>query len=79
MATFVTDSDTEGIVPLDVTSPLGDRSTIVQTAIPPHIEVITWVGTEAACTMATHQLLDGEVLVGPRVAAVQHQQVNFPR
>jgi hypothetical protein len=28
--------------------------------------------------MTAHQLLDGEVLVGPRVAAMQHQQVNFP-
>ena len=67
VATFVADPDTEGIVPLDVTSPLGDRSTIVQTTIPSHIEVITRIGAEASCTMATHQLLDGEVLVGPRV------------
>jgi hypothetical protein len=29
--------------------------------------------------MTAHQLLDGEVLVGPRVRAVQHQQVNSPR
>ena len=79
VATFVADPDTEGIVPLDVTSPLGDRSTIVETTIPSHIEVITRIGAEATCTMATHQLLDGEVLVGPRVRAVQHQQVNFPR
>ena len=79
VATFVADSDTEGIVPLDVTSPLGDRSTIVETTIPSHIEVITRIGAEASCTMTAHQLLDGEVLVGPRVAAVQHQQANSPR
>ena len=79
VATFVADPDTEGIVPLDVTSPLGDRSTIVETTIPSHIEVITRIGAETSCTMATHQLLDGEVLVGPRVAAVQHQQANSPR
>ena len=79
VATFVADSDTEGIVSLDVATSLTDRSTIVQTTIPSHIEVITRIGAEAACTMATHQLLDGEVLVGPRVRAVQHQQVNFPR
>jgi hypothetical protein len=29
--------------------------------------------------MAAHQLLDGEVLVGTRVRAVEHQQVNLPR
>ena len=79
VATFVADSDTEGIVALDVTPSLTDRSTIVQTTIPPHIEVITRIGAEPSCTMTAHQLLDGEVLVGPRVAAVQHQQANSPR
>ncbi len=79
VATFVADPDTEGIVALDMATSLTDRSTIIQTTIPSHIEVITWVGTEATSTMATHQLLDGEVLVGTRVAAMQHQQVNFPR
>ena len=79
VATFVADPDTVRVVALDVAPSLTDRSTIVQTTIPSHIEVITWVGTEATCTMAAHQLLDGEVLVGPRVAAVEHQQVNFPR
>ena len=78
VATFVADPDTVRVVALDVTTSLTDRSTIVQTAIPPHIKVITRVGAEATCTMTAHQLLDGEVLVGPRVAAMQHQQVNFP-
>ena len=79
VATFVADPDTVRVVALHVTPSLGNGSTIIQTTIPSHIEVITWVGAEATCTMATHQLLDGEVLVGPRVRAVQHQQVNFPR
>ena len=79
VATFVADPNTVRVVSLDVTSSLTDGSTIIQTTIPSHIEVITWIGAEASCTMATHQLLDGEVLVGPRVRAVQHQQVNFPR
>ena len=79
VTTFVADPDTVRVVALDVTTSFGNGSTIVQTTIPPHIEVITWVGTEATSTMATHQLLDGEVLVGPRVAAMQHQQVNSPR
>ena len=79
VATFVADSDTEGVVSLHMAPSLTDRSTIVQTTIPSYIEVITWVGAETSCTMATHQLLDGEVLVGSCVAAVQHQQVNFPR
>ena len=76
---FVADSDTEGIVALNVAPSLTDRSTIIQTTIPSHIEVITRIGAEATSTMATHQLLDGEVLVGPRVAAMQHQQANSPR
>ena len=79
VATFVADPDTVRVVSLDMAPSLGNRSTIIQTTIPSHIEVITWVGAETSCTMATHQLLDGEVLVGPRVAAVQHQQVNSPR
>ena len=79
VASFVADPNTIGVVALHVAPSLTDGSTIIQTTIPSHIEVITWVGAETSCTMATHQLLDGEVLVGPRVRAVQHQQVNFPR
>ena len=79
VATFVADPDTVRVVPLNVAPSLTDRSTIIQTTIPSHIEVITRIGAEAACTMTAHQLLDGEVLVGPRVRAVQHQKDNFPR
>ena len=79
VATFVAYPDTVRVVALDVAPSLGNGSTIVQTTIPSHIEVITRIGAEASCTMATHQLLDGEVLIGPRVRAVQHQQINFPR
>ena len=79
VATLVADPDTVRVVALDVTPSLTDRSTIVQTTIPSHIEVITRIGAETSCTMATHQLLDSEVLVGTRVRAMQHQQVNFPR
>ena len=79
VATFVADPDTVRVVALDVAPSLGNGSTIIQTAIPSYIKVITRIGAEASCTMTAHQLLDGEVLVGPRVRAVQHQQVNFPR
>jgi spore maturation protein SpmA len=79
VATFVADPDTVRVVALDVTPSLTDRSTIVETTIPSHIKVITRIGAEAASTMTAHQLLDGEVLVGTRVRAVQHQQVNSPR
>ena len=67
VATFVADAETDRVVALDVTSSLTDGSTIVETTIPPHIEVITRIGAEASCTMTAHQLLDGEVLVGTRV------------
>ena len=76
---LIADPDTVRVVALDMTPSLTDRSTIVQTTIPPHINVITRIGAEPSCTMTAHQLLDGEVLVGPRVAAVQHQQANSPR
>ena len=78
VATFVADPDTVRVEALDVTSSFTDGSTIVETTIPPHIEVITRIGAEATCTMTAHQLLDGEVLVGTRVRAVQHQQPNLP-
>ena len=79
VATFVADPDTVRVVSLDVAPSLRNGSTIVETTIPSHIEVITRIGAEATCTMTAHQFLDGEVLVGPRVAAVKHQQVNSPR
>ena len=79
VATFVADPDTVRVVSLDVAPSLRNGSTIIETAIPSHIEVITRIGAETACTMAAHQFLDGEVLVGPCVAAVKHQQVNSPR
>ena len=79
VATFVADPDTVRVVSLHMAPSLGNGSTIVQTAIPSHIEVITRIGAEATSAMAAHQLLDGEVLVGTRVRAVQHQQVNSPR
>ena len=79
VATFVADPNTVRVVSLDVTPSLRNRSTIVETTIPSHKEVITRIGTETTRTMATHQLLNGEVLVGTRVRAMQHQQVNFPR
>ena len=79
VATFVADPYTEGIVSLDVTTSLRNGSTIVETTIPSHIKMITRIGAESSCTMTAHQLIDGEVLVGPRVAAVEHQQANSPR
>ena len=79
VATFIAYPNTVRVVALDVTTSFGNGSTIVQTTIPPHIDVITRIGAETSCTMTAHQLLDGEVLVGPRVAAMQHQQANSPR
>ena len=79
VATFKADANTVRVVALDVTTSLSDGSTIVETSISPHIKMITRIGAEASGTMTAHQLLDGEVLVGPRVAAVEHQQANSPR
>ena len=79
VATFKADANTVRVVALHMTTSLSDGSAIVESTIPSHIEVITRVGAETSCTMAAHQLLDGEVLVGPRVAAVEHQQANSPR
>ena len=79
VATFEADANTVRVVALDVTTPLSDGSAIVESTISSHIKMITRAGAESSCTMTAHQLLDGEVLVGPRVAAVEHQQANSPR
>ena len=79
VATFKADANTVRVVTLDVTTSLSDGSAIVESTIPSHIKMITRAGAESSCTMTAHQLLDGEVLVGPRVAAVEHQQANSPR
>ena len=79
VATFKADANTVRVVALDVTTSLSNGSTIIETSIPSHIKMITRIGAESSCTMTAHQLLDGEVLVGPRVAAVEHQQANYPR
>ena len=79
VATFKADANTVRVVAFDVTTSLSNGSTIIESIIPPHIKMITRAGSESSCTMTAHQFLDGEVLVGPRVAAVEHQQVNSPR
>ena len=73
VATFKADANTVRVVAFDVTTPLCNRSAIIESSISPHIKMITRIGAESSCTMTAHQLLDGEVLVGPRVAAVEHQ------
>ena len=70
---LIADPDTVRVVALDMTPSLTDRSTIVETTIPSHIEVITRIGAEASCTMTAHQFLDGEVLIGTGVRAVEHK------
>ena len=76
---LVANTDAVGIVAFHVATAFSNRSTIEQGTIAPHINVIAWIGTIAFVAMAAHQLLDGEVLVGTRVRAVEHQQVNLPR
>ncbi len=76
---LIADADALRVEALDVASSDADGAGVVQGSIPPHIEVIAGVCTESACPMAGHQLLDGVVLIGARVAAMQHEQPNLPR
>ena len=76
---LIADANALRVEALDMASSDVDRSGVVQGTIPPHIEVIAGIGAESACTMTGHQLLDGVVLVGTRVAAMQHEQPNLPR
>ena len=79
VATLIADANAARVVALHVATSLSNRTTIEQGTVAPHINVIAWIGTIAFVAMAAHQLLDGEVLVGTRVRAVEHQQVNLPR
>ena len=76
---LIADANALRVEALDMASSDVDGAGVVQGSIPPHIEVIAWIGSESACPMAGHQLLDGVVLVGARVAAMQHEEPNLPR
>ena len=76
---LIADANAARVVALHVATSFSYRTTIEQGTIAPYINVIAWVCTIAFLAMAAHQLLDGEVLVGTRVRAVEHQQVNLPR
>ena len=76
---LVADAQTLRVEALDMASSDVDRSGVVQGSIPPHIEVIAGIGAESACPMTGHQLLDGVVLVGTGVGAMEHKQANLPR
>ena len=76
---LIADADAVRVVALHVATSFSYRTTIEQGTIAPYINVIAWIGTIAFVAMAAHQLLDGEVLIGTRVRAVEHKQVNLPR
>ena len=76
---LVADANAARVVALHVATSFSYRTTIEQGTIAPHINVIAWIGSVAFVAMTAHQLLDGEVLIGTRVRAVEHQQVNLPR
>ena len=79
VATLETDPDRVTVPTLDVTAYHTDRTAIIETTIPTYIKVIAREIAEATCTMAGDELADGEVLVGPSVGTVQHEQINSPR
>ena len=79
VATFEADPYRMSVPTLDVTSNHTDRTAIIETTIPTYKKVIAREIAEATCTMAGDELSDGEVLVGPRVGTVQHEQINSPR
>ena len=76
---LVADANRKPVVPFHMAAYLFHRSAIEETTVPTHIEMIARVIAELLCPMAGSKLLEGEVLVRPRVGAVEHQQVNPPR
>jgi hypothetical protein len=79
MTALIADADAVRVVALHMATSLSDRSTIEEGTIASHINMIAGIGPVALGAMASHQLLDGEVLVGTRVRTMEHQQVNLPR
>ena len=79
VTTLVADANAARVVALHVATTFSNRTTIEQGTIAPYINVIAWIGTIAFVAMTAHQFLDGEVLVGTRVRAVEHKQVTLPR
>ena len=76
---LIADADAVRIVALHMTTSLSYRSAIEEGAVASYINMIAGIGPVALGAMTVHQLLDGEVLIGTRVRAVEHQQVNLPR
>ena len=76
---LVADANRKPVVPFHMAAYLFHRTAIIETTVPTHIEMIARVIAELLCPMAGSKLLEGEVLVRPRVGAVEHQQVNPPR
>ena len=76
---LVADANRKPVVPFHMATYLFHRTAIIETTVPTHIEMIARVIAELLCPMAGSKLLEGEVLVRPRVGAVEHQQVNPPR
>ena len=79
VTTFVADAYTARVVALHMATTLSNRSAIEEGAVATYINMIAGIGPVALGAMTSHQLLDGEVLIGTRVRAVEHQQVNLPR
>ena len=76
VAPLVTDAYRTRIPALDVAAAEADGTRVVERAVATDVEVITGVGAETPCPVVTPQLLEGVVLVGTRVGAMQDQEVN---
>ena len=76
---LIADADAVRIVALHMATTLSYRSAIEEGAVTSYINMIAGIGPVALGAMTVHQLLDGEGLIGTRVRAVEHQQVNLPR
>ena len=78
-AAFIADSDAVRIEALHMATSFCNGTAIVQGSVATDIDMIARVLSETARPMPGHEFLDGEVLVGTRVRAVEHQQTNLPR
>ena len=59
MTALIANANALRVEALDMASSDVDGARVVQGSIPPHIEVITGIGSESALPMTGHQLLDG--------------------
>lgn len=76
VAAFVTYADAVGVMAFDVTSCYPQRTTVVDGAVSPDVDVIAGPGAEATTSVIGLEHLEGIALVGTGVSAMHDEGVD---